>query len=86
MPHLPQSCGGDWQRSVRDANGQNADTSTKKAYSGSAYYSFSSAAHVFTGAQMSLILSNDVMAIKFVLGFESAAATDAFSKKRNLSV
>jgi hypothetical protein len=35
---------------------------------------------------MSLILTNNVMAVKFVLGFESAAATDAFPKKRNLSV
>jgi hypothetical protein len=40
--------------------------STEKAYSGSSYYPFSSAAHVFTGAQMSLILTNNIVAVKFV--------------------
>jgi hypothetical protein len=35
---------------------------------------------------MSLILTNNVVAVKLVLDFESAAATDAFPEERNLSV
>jgi hypothetical protein len=60
--------------------------STEKAYSGSAYYLFSRAAHVFTIADMRLILTNDIVAVRFVLGFERSAATAALSKERNISV
>lgn len=60
--------------------------STEKAHSGPAYDLFSSATHVFTSAQMSLVLTNDVVAVRFVLGFEPSAATAALCKERNISV
>ena len=59
--------------------------SNEQADSGSAYYPFSGAAYIFASAQMSLILTHNVVALRLVLGFESSAATRTLSNERSFS-